>query len=67
MLCKEVINISDTLYIVVRKLRISDDPIVETWREHLRADRVFKKEPYFYFCEEIVDVEPIEEDNIVTD
>ena len=51
MLCKEVINISDTLYIVLRKIRISDSPIVDTWREHLRADIVFKKE----------------EDNIVTD
>ena len=61
MLCKEVINISDTLYIVLRKIRISDRPIVDTWREHLRADRVFKKEPYFYFCEEIVDVEFTEE------
>ena len=61
MFCKEVISVSDKLWIVQRKVRISDNPIVETWREHLRADRVFKKEPYFYFCEEIVDVEFTEE------
>ena len=61
MFCKEVINISDTLYIVLRKIRISDNPITQTWKEHLMVDKVFKKEPYFYFCEEIKEVFPIEE------
>jgi len=58
--CKEVITVSDTLYLILRKIRISDRPITEVWKEHLRADKVFKKEPYFYFCEEIVEVFPIE-------
>jgi hypothetical protein len=60
MFCKEVLNISDTLYIVIRKIRINDRPITATWKSHLRADNVFKKEPYFYFCERIVDVNPTE-------
>ena len=61
MFCKEVISVSDKLWIVQRKIRINDNPIVEVWREHLRLDKVFKKEHYFYFCEEIIDVEPIEQ------
>mgnify|MGYP003645375195 FL=1 len=43
--------------IVKRKIRIDSRPIVETWKEHLHCDKVFKKEPYFYFCEEVTDVE----------
>jgi len=61
MFCKEVISVSDKLWIVQRKIRIKDNPIVDVWREHLRSDKVFKKEPYFYFCEEIIDVDPIDE------
>ena len=61
MFCKEVITVSDKLWIVQRKIRIKDNPIVDVWREHLRSDKVFKKEPYFYFCEEIIDVDPIDE------
>jgi hypothetical protein len=32
-------------------------PIISTWKEHLRSDKVFKKEPYYYFCQEVTDVE----------
>ena len=61
MFCKEVISVSDKLWIVKRKIRINDNPIVEVWREHLRSDKVFQNEPYFYFCEEIIDVDTIEQ------
>ena len=57
MFCKEVLNIDNTLWVVQRKIRITDRPIVATWREHLGSDKVFKKEPYYYFCEEVTDVE----------
>jgi hypothetical protein len=57
MLCKEVLNINNTLWIVKRRIRISDRPIVQTWKEHLHCDKVFKKEPYYYFCEEVTDIE----------
>jgi len=58
MFNKEVIHAGDKLYIVVRKVYIEHNPIVDTWKEHLNADRVFKKEPYFYFVKDIVDLEP---------
>ena len=66
MFCKEVINISDKLWIIQRKIRISDKPIVDTWRDHLHSDKVFKKDPYFYFCQAIEDIEPIEETQNIT-
>lgn len=65
MFCKEVISADDKLWIVQRKIRVSDNPIVDTWREHLRSDKVFKKEPYFYFCEAIDDVEIIIDDVLI--
>ena len=57
MFVKEIVNVNDTLWIVQRKIRIDFNPIVSAWREHLRSDKVFKREPYYYFCEEVTDVE----------
>tara|TARA_Y100000816_G_C26106366_1_gene588143 strand:+ start:3702 stop:3887 length:186 start_codon:yes stop_codon:yes gene_type:complete len=60
MFNKEVIKAGDKLYLVLRKVYIEHKPIVETWKLHLGADRVFKKEPYFYFVKDIMDLEPTE-------
>ena len=57
MFNREVVNVNNTLWIVQRKIRIDQRPIVSTWKEHLRSDIVFKKEPYYYFCQEVTDVE----------
>jgi hypothetical protein len=65
MFCKEIINVSDTLWEVQRKIKITHNPNVETWREHLRSDRVFKKEPYYYFCLEIVEAEIIDDESVI--
>ena len=62
MFCKEVISVGDSLYVVLRKIRILDRPIVENWKEHLYCDKVFKREPFYYFCKAITNVEPIEDD-----
>lgn len=59
MFCKELILVSDKLWVVKRKIRISDNPVVNNWKLHLKSDIVFKKEPYFYFCEEVIDVDVI--------
>jgi len=61
IVCKEFLNVSDKLWVIQRKIRIDQNPIVSSWRSHLRSDKVFKKEPFYYFCEEVLDVEPIEE------
>ena len=57
MFNREVVNVNNTLWKVQRKIRIDQRPIVSTWKEHLRSDKVFKKEPYYYFCQEVTDVE----------
>ena len=57
MFNREVVNGNNTLWIVQRKIRIDHMPIISTWKEHLRSDKVFKKEPYYYFCQEVTDVE----------
>jgi hypothetical protein len=42
---------------VVRKIREDHNPIIDTWKEHLRADTVLKKDGYYWFCEEIPSID----------
>ena len=55
--------ISGQMYKIKRRIKISHNPIVETWREHLRCDKVFmnKKEGYYYFCELVPEAEIVKE------
>lgn len=55
-----IINVKDTLYIVKRKIKKSDFPIVETWKEHLYCDTVFQKDEIYYFCQKIEEAQIIE-------
>jgi hypothetical protein len=54
---KKMISVQDKRYIVIRTIRIDHNPNTDVWKEHLRADIVFRKKPYFYFCQEVTDVE----------
>ena len=56
----DVINVKDTLYIVKRKIKKSDNPIVETWKEHLNCDTVFQKDEVYYFCQKIEEAQILE-------
>ena len=51
------------MYKIKRRIKIDHNPVVETWKEHLRCDKVFmnKKEGYYYFCESVPEAEIIEE------
>jgi hypothetical protein len=57
MFGKEVIEVSDKLYLVIRKINVEHKPIIETWKEWLGVDTVFKKNPHYYFVNEIVELE----------
>tara|TARA_R110001599_G_scaffold350607_1_gene580989 strand:+ start:4101 stop:4289 length:189 start_codon:yes stop_codon:yes gene_type:complete len=57
MFGKEVIKVSDKMFSVIRKVNIDHNPIIETWKDWLDVDTVFKKEPYYYFVNEITDIE----------
>ncbi len=51
----EVISVRDELYVVKRKVKIENEPIVDDWKEYLNCDTVFKHQPtgYYYFCNHI--------------
>ena len=53
----ELVTFNDKLFIVVRKIRVNSNPIVDAWKEHLRVDTVLKKNGYYYFCEEIPSID----------
>ena len=56
---KEFINFNNTLYYIVKIVRIDDNPIVENLKEYLQADIVLKKEDKFFFLRNIPDIEII--------
>jgi hypothetical protein len=58
---REFIEISGELFEVLRMVREESQPIVDTWKEHLRADRVFRKDGYYFFCRLIEEAVIVEE------
>ena len=56
---KEFITFNNTLYYIVKIIRIDDNPIVENLKEYLQADIVLKKEDKFFFLRSIPDIEVI--------
>jgi hypothetical protein len=58
---KEFITFNNTLYYIVKIVRVSDNPIVENLKEYLQADIVLKKEDKFFFLRSIPDLEIITE------
>jgi hypothetical protein len=58
---KEFITFNNTLYYIVKVVRIDDKPIVENLKEYLQADIVLKREDKFFFLRSIPDLEIITE------
>ena len=56
---KEFITFNNTLYYIVKIVRLDDRPIVENLKEYLQADIVLKKEDKFFFLRSIPDIEVI--------
>lgn len=55
IITREFVEIDTILYEVIRSVKASSNPIVDTWKEHLKADKVFKKHDIFFFCRKIED------------
>ena len=53
----EKVTFNNKLFIVVKKIRIDHNPIIDTWKEHLGADTILKKDGYYWFCEEIPSID----------
>jgi hypothetical protein len=64
---REFVEISGELFEVIRTVREDSHPIVDTWKEHLRADRVFRKEGYYFFCRLIEEAVIVEENVSIID
>ena len=58
---KEFLTFNNTLYYIVKIVRIDDKPIVENLKEYLQADIVLRKEDKFYFLRSIPDIDIITE------
>lgn len=58
---KEFITFNNTLYYIVKTVRMDDKPIVENLKEYLQADIVLRKEDKFYFLRSIPDIDIITE------
>ena len=56
---KEFITFNNTLYYIVKTVRMDDKPIVENLKEYLQADIVLKKEDKFFFLRSIPDIDII--------
>lgn len=57
MFAKQFLNFNNNLYIVKKLLKEEDRPIIDTWKEHLGADVVLRKDGVLYFLELIHDLE----------
>jgi hypothetical protein len=60
MLRYPIIEFQNKLYQVKRKIRESQQPILDSWKEATKSDTVLRKEGYFWFVEEIEEAEIIE-------
>ena len=58
---EKTITFNNTLYYIVKIVRIDDNPIVENLKEYLQADIVLKREDKFFFLRSIPDLEIITE------
>jgi hypothetical protein len=58
---KEFITFNNSLYYIVKVVRMDDNPIIENLKEYLQADIVLKKEDKFFFLRNIPDIDIITE------
>lgn len=59
MFKNEFINFQGRLYLLKKIIKEEHLPIIDTWKEHLGADTVLKKEGLLYFLELVPDLEII--------
>jgi hypothetical protein len=65
MLRTEFIKFDDKLFVLKRKIHEHQNPNVDAWKEHLRADTVLKKDGLLYFLELVPELEEIKEAEVV--
>lgn len=61
---KQFITVENELYEIIRAIRESHNPVIDTWKESLMADKVFKRGNFFFFCKHIEDAVIVEDEVI---
>ena len=51
------VEFNGKLFLVLKRIRESNNPILDVWKEHLKADIILRKDGFYYFCEEVMEVE----------
>jgi hypothetical protein len=59
ILPKQFLNFNNNLYVVRRLIREEQAPVIDTWKEHLEADTVLRKDGILYFLQLVPDLEII--------
>lgn len=67
MFKNQFLKFQDNLYIVKRILKEEYNPKVESWKEHLGADLVLRKDGLLYFVELVPDLEILPFDELLTE
>ena len=58
---RNFIEYKGELYFIIRALNEHNNPIIDTWKEHLNADLVLKRQGMFYFLKHVEEAKIIEE------
>ena len=59
MFKNEFITFQDKLFILKKIIKEEHQPIIDTWKEHLEADTVLRKDGNLYFLQTVPDLEII--------
>ena len=59
MFKNEFLTFQDNLYIIKKIIREDQNPIIDVWKERLRADIVLRRDGRLYFLELVPDLEII--------
>jgi len=55
----EFLTFEDNLYVIKRILKENTNPVIDVWKEHLKADIVLRRDGWLYFLELVPDLEII--------
>lgn len=59
MFKNEFLTFQDNLYVIKKIIREDLNPIIDVWKEQLRADVVLRRDGWLYFLELVPDLEII--------
>jgi hypothetical protein len=52
---RDFLVVGDEMYEILRKVKESNSPVIEKWREITRAEKVYRKDGFLFFCRKVED------------